>query len=198
MSSRIIEAQPWRASLPWPEGFAAGVAHRLDNATSGALVIADDPQELAAIRAAFRSGELTKTYRLWAGKDVPWDDNTCDRPIAHAPRRRRRMVVQRGARTPHRGRWYPAETAFRRLQGRVWEARMSTGVMHQIRVHAAFLGLPLAGDRLYGGGPMPPHGSQAAPFLLHHVGLEGAGLRTDPVPLPPWCRPVTSGGTSTR
>ena len=159
------------ATLPdhghdWPAGFDRGIAHRLDVPTSGALVVADDPDELEQIRAHFAERRLWKTYRLRVARDVSWDENSCDRPIAHDKRRRRKMIVQRGSNTPHRGRWLPARTWFRRVHGSLFEARMQTGVMHQIRVHAAFLGIPLRGDRLYGGG-----GDGA--FLLHHVGLEG-------------------------
>jgi 23S rRNA-/tRNA-specific pseudouridylate synthase len=98
------------------------------------------------------------------------------------------MVVQRGADTPHRGSWYEARTVFERISGRQWRAVMRTGVMHQIRVHAAFLGIPLAGDRKYGGGPSPSR-QPGIDFWLHHEGLDdGAGLRTDPVDLPEWSR----------
>jgi 23S rRNA-/tRNA-specific pseudouridylate synthase len=62
-----------------------------------------------------------------------------------------------------------------------------TGVMHQIRAHAAFVGLALTGDRRYGGRPTPD--GFDAEFRLHHVGLSGpGGLRTEPVPLPAWAR----------
>ena len=62
---------------------------------------------------------------------------------------------------------------------------MRTGVTHQIRVHAAFIGIPLEGDGLYG------RKTGSAPFhRLHHVGLAGPnGVATDPVPLPSWADP---------
>jgi len=183
---RLLVADPERAARAWPEGFHGGIAHRLDVSTSGALLVADDPDELSRIRAAFRGGALTKTYRFVAARDVPWDTHRCDLPIAHDRRRKRRMIVQRGADTPHRGRWYPADTRFRRLDDRLWEAVITTGVMHQIRIHAAFVGLPLAGDRLYGGGDTPADAPEGATFLLHHVGLQGGGVRTAPVPTPGW------------
>lgn len=187
--ARVLVDQPWRAELPWPEGFAGGLAHRLDVSTSGAVWAADTVEELDTLRSWFASGRLRKTYRFVAAKDVPWHDHTVDRAIAHDKRRKRRMIVQRGVSTPHRGRWYPAHTELRRLDGRLWEAVITTGVMHQIRVHAAFVGLPLAGDRLYGGGETPPDAPQGATFLLHHVGLEGpGGVRTDPVAEPVWLR----------
>ena len=42
---RLLQADPWRNEPVWPEGFAGGIAHRLDTWTSGALWIADDPAE---------------------------------------------------------------------------------------------------------------------------------------------------------
>lgn len=183
---RLLDAEPSRAAHPWPDGFAGGIAHRLDVSTSGALCVADDPEELRTLREAFASKALTKTYRFRTTRDVPWDDHVCALPVAHDRRHKRRMVVQRGQNTPHRGRWYPAETRFNRLGPWLWQAQITTGVTHQIRVHAAFVGLALAGDRLYGGGPQPPDAPPNATFLLHHVGMHGAGVRTAPVPTPPW------------
>lgn len=186
---RLLEAQPWRAELPWPEGFAGGIAHRLDISTSGALLVARDPDALQELRSWFAERRLDKTYRFLAARDVPWDEHRCDRPIAHDRRHKGRMVVQRGQNTPHRGRWYPAETRFRRVRGRLFEAVMTTGVMHQIRVHAAFLGLPLLGDARYGGGREAEGLPPGATFFLHHLGVEGpGGFRSDPVPLPGWAR----------
>ena len=180
---RLLAEEPVRAALAWPEGFEGGIAHRLDTSTSGALAVADDPEELERLRALFRGRELVKTYVLESARDVPWDDNRCDRPIGHDPRHKGRMIVQRSPSTAVRGRWMPASTALRRLSGRRWEATMSTGVMHQIRVHAAFLGIPILGDRRYGGGPAVDGG-----FRLHHRGFVGPGIRTEPVPDPEWLR----------
>lgn len=186
--ARLLAAEPHRGQLPWPDGFAGGIAHRLDTSTSGALLVAEDPTELAAIREAFASHTLRKVYLLRSDRRVPWSHNVCDRPLAHDARRKQRMIVQRGPDTPHRGRWYPAHTELRRRSADVWEVVITTGVMHQIRAHAAFVGLPILGDRLYGGGPTPPDAPPGLTFYLHHVGLEGPGVRTEPVPAPSWAR----------
>lgn len=178
--------EPWREAVDWPEGFAGGIAHRLDVPTSGALWVADDVDELARMRRWFSEGRLRKTYVFEAAGDVPWDRHEVDRPIAHDRKRRSRMTVQRGRNTPHRGRWYPAHTEFLRIEGRFWRAVITTGVTHQIRVHAGFVGLALRGDRLYGGGaPI----TEAVPFHLHHVGLVGPEGGTDPIPAPSWLPP---------
>jgi len=181
----LIAAQPWRAQAPWPDGFPGGIAHRLDVPTSGALWVADDPAELTRMREWFAQGALRKTYVFQTDRDVPWDTHVVDRPIAHDKRRRSRMIVKRGRNTPHRGRWYDAHTELERLGDGLWQAVITTGVTHQIRVHAAFVGLALRGDRLYGGGEAI---TDRVPFHLHHVGLVGPEGGTQEVPPPEWLR----------
>jgi 23S rRNA-/tRNA-specific pseudouridylate synthase len=145
--------------------------------------VAVDLDDLARLRELFREKRLIKTYRLVVAREPRWDTNSTDRPIAHDARRRSRMIVRRGPDTPHRGRWMEAETEFRRLAGPLFEAVIRTGVTHQIRVHAAFLGIPLAGDPVYGGATAADQ-----PFRLHHVGFVGPGVRTEPVEAPDWAR----------
>jgi 23S rRNA-/tRNA-specific pseudouridylate synthase len=154
------------------------LAHRLDTPTSGQVLSANTPDDLLWLRGLFASGQLTKRYRFVSAGDVPWGSNTVEAPIAHDKRKRKRMIVRRGQSTPHRGKWYPASTRFERLGpttdgATVWEAVITTGVMHQIRVHAAFVGIPIRGDSRYGGGVFI---LEKASFLLHHYGLSGPGL----------------------
>lgn len=183
---RLLSDEPRRSEIAWPEGFEGGITHRLDNATSGAVLVADSLEELEKIRAAFREHRFVKTYWLLSEGAVPWDRNVIDKPIAHHESKKNRMVVQRGNHSPHRGKWYPAHTEFRRIRGRapgLFEAKISTGVTHQIRVHAAFVGIPIIGDRLYGGADRPG----VEHFCLHHVGLTGPdGFHTQSVPSPEW------------
>lgn len=183
--ARLVADEPWRRDVPWPDGFAGGLAHRLDVSTSGAVAVAADLDELAALRDHFATHRLDKRYVLWSAKAPRWDSHVCDRPIAHDRRHKRRMVVQRSPRTPHRGRWYPAHTAFRVVEGRLVEARMRSGVTHQIRLHAAFVGLPILGDRLYGGGVTPADAPPGLTFFLHHHGFTGP-VQTAPLPDPSW------------
>lgn len=201
--ARLLAAGWVDPGAAFPPGFSGGIAHRLDISTSGQLLVARSPAALDQLRAQFTEKVLTKRYLLWTRRRPRWEEHRCTRPVAHDRRKKRRMVVQRGASTPHRGRWLPAETRFR-----VWgpaeggwlvEARMRTGVMHQIRVHAGFLGIALAGDRLYGGGPLGREHGPGVRFLLHHCGLSGPQLeppavtppeawpqldRADPTPAP--------------
>lgn len=180
--ARLLRDQPHRAEIVWPQGFEAGIAHRLDTQTSGAVIAADSLEELAHLRELFQSHQLTKRYLLRTQRLVSWDRNVCDKPIAHHKTRRDRMVVQRGLSTPHRGKWYPASTTFRCIKPHLFEAIIHTGIMHQIRVHAAFVGIPIAGDEIYGSA----EDRAAGPLHLHHAGLTGPGLRTQKVPTPDW------------
>lgn len=170
LAEMLLDERPEQLGVPWPAGFAAGVLHRLDGWTSGLMVAARSPAALAAGRALFESHSLRKRYRFLTPKDVPWHEHVVERALAHDPRRRRKMVWQRGPNTPHRGRWYPARTELLRLGERgglhLWEATISTGVMHQVRLHAASVGLPVHGDRLYGGGG-------DGRFFLHHRTIDG-------------------------
>lgn len=188
---QLVDQAPWRREVPFPEGFAGGIAHRLDTDTSGAVLVADDLVELAHIRQAFADRAFVKIYHLIARRAPTWELNEASVPLGHDPHRRSRMVAQRGRCTPHRGDWLEARTTFRQLQGRLLEARMSTGVMHQIRAHAAFLGVALAGDRLYAGGPPVPGETS---FCLHHLGLTGP-FTTRPVPAPAWLSQARSTQT---
>lgn len=200
--ARLLRQAPWRGAVAWPAGFEGGIAHRLDNATSGAVLAADSLEELARLRALFAGHRLRKTYVFLSEGEVAWRARSCDFPLAHHPRKKSRMVAWvAGQDEPaHRGKWYPAHSEFRHRRGRLWEVTITTGITHQIRVHAAVLGIPVLGDGLYGKpgraggaevqrGNSEPARSRRGGFLLHHVGLAGPdGLRSDPVPEPEWVR----------
>ena len=200
--TRLLSCEPRQGEPAWPAGFSGGLAHRLDVATSGLVLAATSLASLTRLRAAFSQHLLAKHYLFLSRHDVPWDHHQVDLPLAHDRRHKARMAVQRGRNTPHRGRWYAASTTLRRLgvldadggPYTAWRATMHSGVMHQIRLHAAASGLALAGDALYGGGPPAPWararvaGTEGirAPFMLHHLGLRGRELAPDPLPPPAW------------
>jgi 23S rRNA-/tRNA-specific pseudouridylate synthase len=161
---RLFAAAP-KARGDFPPGFEGGIAHRLDTLTSGFVVVAQTPAALTALRAEWST--LRKFYRFRSAAPATFTELTVTAPIAHHPRRADRVVVGGGDRA-HRGRWREAWTHLRRLGDGWWEAEIRTGALHQVRAHAAFAGVPLDGDRLYGGA------DTGDPPTLVHVGVVGA------------------------
>jgi len=124
------------------------LVHRLDRDTSGVLVLAKSRAGLVGLQAAIRAGEVTKQYLcLMVGhpSKAKFDVNA---PL-------RKSVLQGGermVRVSEDGK--PALTFFREMEqypgARLMQATLGTGRTHQIRVHAAHVGHPLAGDPKYG------------------------------------------------
>jgi 23S rRNA pseudouridine1911/1915/1917 synthase len=141
-----------------------GIVHRLDRFTSGVLLVAKTDAAHRALAAQFAGRQVEKVYLALVHGAVRDDEGRIEKPIARDPIRRVRMT----ARLEH-GR--AASTRYRVL--RRWpsftllEVRIGTGRTHQIRVHLASIGHPVAGDRLYGAPAqvegMPPLGR----FFLH-------------------------------
>jgi len=131
----------------------AGLVHRLDRDTSGLLLAARNAATWHSLRQAFREGRVRKEYvALVAGViQVPGE---IDLPLAHHPRDHRRMRVARPGEPGQ-----SARTQFAPLaSGENWtllRVQMSTGRMHQVRVHLAHVGHSLVGDSLYGGPAWP-------------------------------------------
>jgi 23S rRNA pseudouridine1911/1915/1917 synthase len=152
-----------------------GLVHRLDNGTSGALLISRNPQSFARMRSAIRSGEVNRTYHaLVAG--IVAAPLEISRPIAHSRKNARKMVAfdQHEHRRVHVRGALSATTSISPLE-RLGEYTLAmvipqTGRRHQIRVHLAGQGLPIVGDLLYGG-PEAPELPQGR-FWLHLARVE--------------------------
>ncbi|MFZ0041480.1 MAG: RluA family pseudouridine synthase [Solirubrobacteraceae bacterium] len=129
--------EPWRA----------GIVHRLDRDTSGLLVVAKNDEVHRALKRMLSARELVREYLTLVDGRPEARTGTVDAPIGRDRRDRVRMSIDtdepREARTHFEiERLLPGSTLL--------VVRLETGRTHQIRVHMAAIGHPVAGDPVYG------------------------------------------------
>ncbi|MBI5462110.1 MAG: 23S rRNA pseudouridine(955/2504/2580) synthase RluC [Gammaproteobacteria bacterium] len=145
LSFGVIEAL--RAARPTAKSLE--LVHRLDRDTSGCLLIAKKRSELRMLHELLREGRIDKHYlALVRGR---WNLGTrvIDAPLAKNQLRggERIVTVDAEAGKEADSRFKPVEIY---AQASLMEVALGTGRTHQIRVHAAHVGFPLAGDDKYG------------------------------------------------
>jgi 23S rRNA pseudouridine955/2504/2580 synthase len=131
-----------------PESRFLELAHRLDRETSGLLILAKKRSALVALHAALREGRVVKRYLALVRGAWTGAERTVELPL-------RKRVTPEGARHVSVGEGGQASRTHFRLVERcggfsLVEATLATGRTHQIRVHLAHLGFPIAGDDRYG------------------------------------------------
>jgi 23S rRNA pseudouridine1911/1915/1917 synthase len=127
-----------------------GIVHRIDKDTSGVLLVALNDGAHRNLAAQFSSRRIEKVYLALVCGSPP-EHGRIESPIERDPVRRTKMTTRTG-----RGRTALTEyRVLRRYRGfTLLEVRIHTGRTHQIRVHLASIGHPVAGDRLYGAAPL--------------------------------------------
>ncbi len=124
-----------------------GVVHRLDRDTSGVMVLAKTASAHAALSAQFKAHSIHRVYLALVRGNPGEDSGTVDAPIGRHIKERKRISTKTGKARHAVTRWAVKE----RFGGlTLLEVYPETGRTHQIRVHLAFVGLPVAGDTVYG------------------------------------------------
>jgi 23S rRNA pseudouridine1911/1915/1917 synthase len=147
------------------EAFRPGIVHRLDRDTTGVLLVAKSELALWRLGWQFEHREIHKTYTAIVHGLLSLDEDILDLPIGKHARMREKYAVHRST-----GRPYPSSTksavtrykVLRRLKRvgahgasfTLVELYPKTGRTHQLRVHMSYLGHPIVGDKMYGGGPL--------------------------------------------
>ncbi len=124
-----------------------GIVHRLDRDTSGVMVVARTDRAATRLAAAIAAGDLAKTYHAIVVGHLRTPRLEIDAPIGRHPVRRKEMAIVEGGR-PARS---IAEVVDRTAHFDYIRVTTLTGRTHQIRVHLAHVGTPVAGDPVYGG-----------------------------------------------
>ena len=124
-----------------------GIVHRIDKNTSGLLAVAKSDVAHAGLSAQIADHSFTREYLAVAYGNIKDDERTINAPIGrHKTDRKRMCVTEQNSK--------PAVTHIKVLERygdfTYISCRLETGRTHQIRVHLAYIGHPIAGDDVYG------------------------------------------------
>jgi len=161
-----------------PELKELELVHRLDRDTSGCLLIAKRRAALRELHRALREREMEKHYRALLVGKWPYGRKTIDLPLKTNMKQGGERVVRVHSDGQH------AESTFDPLKhfGKLatfMDVRIGTGRTHQIRVHSAHAGHPIAGDEKYGDrerdADLKPFGLKRMFLHAHSLAFERPG-----------------------
>ena len=125
-----------------------GIVHRIDKDTSGLLVVAKNDESHVFLSSLLKDHGIKRIYHAIVTGHYKENSGTVNAPIARHPVDRKKMAVVAGGREAITHyeviEEYPSFT-YARFQ-------LETGRTHQIRVHTSYIGHPIIGDEVYGGG----------------------------------------------
>lgn len=132
------------------ENLRPGIVHRLDKDTSGLLLVGKTEEARLGLIAQLKARQVRRNYLALVYGEVREDRGVIDAPLGRHPVHRKKMAVLsddnpygRNARTHYQVRErFPGYTLL--------DVALETGRTHQIRVHLAYAGYPVAGDPVYG------------------------------------------------
>lgn len=124
-----------------------GIVHRIDKNTSGLLIVAKTDRAHTFLAEQIKEHSFTREYEAVVYGNLKSDSGTVDAPIGRHPTHRKKMTVT----DKNSKNAVSHYTVIERLNGFTHiKVRLETGRTHQIRVHMAHIGHPVAGDEVYG------------------------------------------------
>lgn len=167
--STLVNALLWhcRGNLSGINGvIRPGIVHRIDKDTSGLLLVAKNDNSHISLSGQIAAHSLDREYRAVIHGHLKEHEGVVDAPIGRNQNDRKKMCVtnqnSKNAVTHYRVLEEYKDYSFVAL-------KLETGRTHQIRVHMAYLGHPVAGDPVYG----PKNGVTALNGQCLHAGLLG-------------------------
>lgn len=127
-----------------------GIVHRIDKDTSGLLVVAKSALALEQLSAQAQAHTMERHYVAVVCGQLPHARGVIDAPIGRDPKHRQRFAVTQATGARHAVTHFTRKERF--AHHTVVALRLETGRTHQIRVHMHYIGHPIVGDPLYGGG----------------------------------------------
>jgi 23S rRNA pseudouridine1911/1915/1917 synthase len=128
-----------------------GIVHRLDKGTSGLMVVARTADALEDLTAQLKRRDVERRYLALVLGEVAEGKGVVDAPVGRSTRQPTRMAVTSRGRAA-RTRYEVLERYTDPVPATLLECRLETGRTHQVRVHLAAIGHPVAGDTRYGRG----------------------------------------------
>lgn len=123
-----------------------GIVHRIDKDTSGLLMIAKNDDAHIKLAEELKDKKSLRKYWAIVHGNLPNDRGVIEAPIGRSEKDRKKQAVTAKGK--------PAVTRFHVLERfgnyTLVELQLETGRTHQIRVHMAYIGHPVAGDEVYG------------------------------------------------
>ncbi len=128
-----------------------GIVHRIDKDTSGLLVVAKNDETHLALSEQLKTHTISRVYYAIAVGNFGSETGTVNAPIGRHPTDRKKMAVIKSGKNAKEA--ITHYTVLEHFSGFTYiKCRLETGRTHQIRVHMSYIGHPLMGDTVYGGG----------------------------------------------